>query len=27
VGNNPTDFIGEGYEKAYRLPNYRGVLG
>jgi predicted secreted acid phosphatase len=27
VGNNDTDFIGDGYEKAYRLPNYRGVLG
>jgi hypothetical protein len=27
VGNNPTDFTGGGYEKAYRLPNYRGVLG
>jgi predicted secreted acid phosphatase len=27
VGNNNTDFVGDGYEKAYRLPNYRGVLG
>jgi predicted secreted acid phosphatase len=27
VGNNDTDFIGDGYEKAYRLPNYSGVLG
>lgn len=27
VGNNDTDFIGDGYEKAYRLPNYQGVLG
>ena len=26
VGNNDTDFIGDGYERAYRLPNY-GVLG
>jgi len=26
VGNNDTDFVGDGYEKAYRLPNY-GVLG
>ena len=27
VGNNDTDFIGDGYEKAYRLPNYGGALG
>lgn len=27
VGNNPTDFTGTGYEKAYRLPNYGGQLG
>ena len=27
VGNNPTDFLGDGYEKAYRLPNYGGELG
>jgi hypothetical protein len=27
VGNNPTDFTGDGYEKAYRLPNYGGALG
>lgn len=27
VGNNPTDFTGSGYEKAYRLPNYGGELG
>ena len=27
VGNNPTDFVGGGYEKAYRLPNYGGQLG
>jgi predicted secreted acid phosphatase len=26
VGNNDTDFVGDGYEKAFRLPNY-GVLG
>ena len=26
VGNNDTDFLGDGYERAYRLPNY-GVLG
>jgi predicted secreted acid phosphatase len=26
VGNNDTDFIGGGYERAFRLPNY-GVLG
>jgi predicted secreted acid phosphatase len=27
VGNNPTDFEGGGYERAYVLPNYNGVLG
>jgi len=27
VGNNPTDFEGDGYERAYVLPNYNGVLG
>ena len=27
VGNNPTDFVGDGYERAYRLPNYGGELG
>lgn len=27
VGNNRTDFVGGGYEKAYRLPNYTGALG
>lgn len=26
VGNSSTDFLGDGYERAYRLPNY-GVLG
>ena len=26
VGNNPTDFEGDGYERAFVLPNY-GVLG
>ncbi len=26
VGNNDTDFVGDGYERAFRLPNY-GVLG
>lgn len=26
VGNNDTDFEGDGYERAFRLPNY-GVLG
>ena len=30
VGNNPTDFAGSGgqkdYQRAYRLPNYRGRL-
>jgi hypothetical protein len=27
VGHRPTDFAGDGYEMAYRLPNYRGLLG
>ena len=27
VGNNDTDFMGDGYERAYRLPNYDGELG
>lgn len=27
VGNNDTDFEGDGYERAYRLPNYDGLLG
>ncbi len=27
VGNNPTDFEGDGYERAFVLPNYAGVLG
>jgi predicted secreted acid phosphatase len=27
VGNNPTDFEGDGYEQAFVLPNYGGVLG
>jgi predicted secreted acid phosphatase len=27
VGNNDTDFVGNGYERAYRLPNYGGALG
>lgn len=27
VGNNRTDFTGDGYEKRYRLPNYGGELG
>jgi predicted secreted acid phosphatase len=27
VGNNPTDFEGDGYERAFVLPNYDGVLG
>jgi predicted secreted acid phosphatase len=26
VGNNATDFVGGGYERAFRLPSY-GVLG
>ena len=27
VGNNDTDFAGDGYEMAYVLPNYDGELG
>jgi predicted secreted acid phosphatase len=27
VGNNDTDFAGDGYGQAYVLPNYDGVLG
>jgi predicted secreted acid phosphatase len=27
VGNNDTDFMGDGYERAYKLPNYDGELG
>jgi hypothetical protein len=27
VGNNDTDFVGDGYERAFKLPNYGGVLG
>ena len=27
VGNNDTDFVGDGYERAYRLPNYGNRLG
>ena len=27
VGNNDTDFVGDGYERAFVLPNYGGVLG
>jgi predicted secreted acid phosphatase len=27
VGNNDTDFVGDGYERAFELPNYDGVLG
>jgi HAD superfamily, subfamily IIIB (Acid phosphatase) len=27
VGNNDTDFEGGGYERAYVLPNYDGLLG
>ena len=27
VGNNPTDFEGDGYERAFVLPNYGSVLG
>lgn len=26
VGNNATDFAGGNYERAYRLPNYGGLL-
>ena len=27
VGNRRTDFVGGGYQKAYRLPNYGNQLG
>jgi predicted secreted acid phosphatase len=27
VGNNDTDFVGDGYERAFKLPNYGGALG
>jgi hypothetical protein len=27
VGNNTTDFLGDGYDRAIRLPNYGGQLG
>ena len=27
VGNNHTDFVGDGYESAYVLPNYERELG
>jgi len=27
VGNRPTDFVGSGYERAYKLPDYDGALG
>jgi hypothetical protein len=27
VGNNDTDFVGDGYERAFALPNYGGRLG
>ncbi len=27
VGNNTTDFEGDGYERAFVLPNYGSVLG
>jgi predicted secreted acid phosphatase len=27
VGNNDTDFVGNGYERAFKLPDYGGVLG
>ena len=27
VGNRPTDFAGDGYERAFKLPDYGGVLG
>lgn len=26
VGNNRTDFVGRNYERAFRLPNYGGLL-
>ena len=27
IGNRTTDFYGNNYEKAYRLPNYGNRLG
>ncbi len=27
VGNNDTDFEGDGFERSYVLPNYGGLLG
>ena len=27
VGNRRTDFVGDDYERAFRLPNYRNRLG
>lgn len=27
VGNRATDFVGGGYERAFRLPNYHDQLG
>ena len=27
VGNNDTDFVGDGYERAFKLPNYGGCSG
>jgi len=27
IGNNDTDFVGGGYERAFKLPNYGGLLG
>jgi hypothetical protein len=27
VGNRSTDFVGGGYERAFKLPDYGGRLG
>ena len=27
IGNRSTDFIGDGYERSFRLPSYSGRLG
>jgi predicted secreted acid phosphatase len=27
IGNRPTDLVGDNYEKAFKLPDYGGVLG
>ena len=27
IGNRSTDFVGAGYERGYKLPDYGGRLG